>query len=641
MFSGKVGEVIYSARIKTDKLKADAKEAEATAKATSDTIADDMDKGTNKASQALNKMASVAKVATAVVGGAAVAAIGKFVIAGGITRALNIEDAQAKLRGLGHDAESVQTIMDNALKSVKGTSFGLGEAATTAAGAVAAGIKPGEKLEGVLKTVANSAALAGTDMGEMGAIFNKVATSNKAQMDVINQLQDRGIPVLQFVAKEMGVTAEKAAEMASDGKISFEIFERAMRKGVGSAAAEMGKTTRGSWANMQAALARIGEKIVSGPIANVRDSFGAMTSFIDTNANKIVGYATNIVGSLQLLATGDYKKGMFASWIEEDSKYINILFNLREGIMQVANAIKTFAVQAFEYLAPKLSSLWTTINTNVIPALIDLWKNVIEPLIPVIGTVLVGAIGAVIDIAKLMVDGFGFVYDKIKEGNPIIWGLIGIFGTLATAMAFNAIFTALTAGFAFLTTVTIPGVMASVGALAAVIASPIVFGAIVVGAALASLALVFDAANKAKNAINEAMAASDRERDTSVALMKSARARYDRGEISMDELRRQVGIYSRASGGPVSANQPYFVGENSDGSLNKTSELFIPKTSGNIVNSKNLQSMLGSSGSSEIQNNIGTIIVRNNADMDTLLSKLTGNQEIVSGGLVPRQSYGS
>src|SRR5690606_39953291 len=58
----------------------------------------------------------------------------------GFGRLTAIEEAQAKLAGLGHSAESVRTIMDNALASVKGTGFGLVAAATAPATAVAAGV---------------------------------------------------------------------------------------------------------------------------------------------------------------------------------------------------------------------------------------------------------------------------------------------------------------------------------------------------------------------------------------------------------------------------------------------------------------------------------------------------------------------
>lgn len=78
--------------------------------------------------------------------------------------------------------------MNNALASVRGTAFGMADAATVAASATAAGIRPGQDLERTLKLVADAATIAGTDMGSMGAIFNKAAASNKVQMDVINQL---------------------------------------------------------------------------------------------------------------------------------------------------------------------------------------------------------------------------------------------------------------------------------------------------------------------------------------------------------------------------------------------------------------------------------------------------------------------
>ena len=74
----------------------------------------------------------IGKTLKAGVAGVGVAAGGA--LAGSITKGLGrltgIETAQAKLKGLGNDAKDVDAIMDNALASVKGTSFGLGEAAT-------------------------------------------------------------------------------------------------------------------------------------------------------------------------------------------------------------------------------------------------------------------------------------------------------------------------------------------------------------------------------------------------------------------------------------------------------------------------------------------------------------------------------
>jgi len=94
--------------------------------------------GKNAALGFANAVADVVRgPATAVVGGAS-AALGTALVSG-FQRLNAIDVAKNKLRGLGHDTQAVEAIMKNALASVKGTAFGLGEAATVAAGAVAAG----------------------------------------------------------------------------------------------------------------------------------------------------------------------------------------------------------------------------------------------------------------------------------------------------------------------------------------------------------------------------------------------------------------------------------------------------------------------------------------------------------------------
>lgn len=240
------------------------------------------------------KFLTAGKVAAGAVAGIGVAVAG-IAVKGGISRALNIQDSEAKLTGLGHSAESVEAIMDNALASVKGTAFGMGDAAAVAASAVAAGIKPGEDLQRTLTLMGDAATIAGTDMGSMGAIFNKVAASNKVQMDSINQLHDAGVPALALLAEEMGVTAEEASKMASAGEIGFATFQNAMEAGMGGAAQESGSTARGAWANMLAALGRVGEKLVSQVLPYVQDFFGNVMDWADRVAPYVEDFAAQFV----------------------------------------------------------------------------------------------------------------------------------------------------------------------------------------------------------------------------------------------------------------------------------------------------------------------------------------------------------
>ncbi len=210
----------------------------------------------------MTKLTSLGKKAGKVALGISAAFAG-IALAKGWERMINIDNARTKLSAIGNSAEDVSKIMDNALASVKGTAYGMDAAATTAASAVAAGIEPGKKLESYLSSVADAAAVAGTDMDEMGSIFNKVATKGSATNEVLTQLSERGIPIYQYLAEETGKTASEVFDLAKDGKISLETFQKAVKKSIGGAAKEMGsKTINGAISNMKASISRIGSNFL-------------------------------------------------------------------------------------------------------------------------------------------------------------------------------------------------------------------------------------------------------------------------------------------------------------------------------------------------------------------------------------------
>lgn len=190
---------------------------------------------------------------------AAITALTGITLVKGFGRLVGIDTARAKLEALGHDAKSVESIMTSALDSVKGTSFGLDEAATTAANAVAAGVAPGKELTRYLTLTADAAAIAGAGLGEMGAIMNKVKTSNKAYNSELQMLSDRGLPIYQWLADEAGTTADAIFDMASQGKISSEMLLDAIEANIGGAAKVMGeKSFAAALKNIGADIARIG-----------------------------------------------------------------------------------------------------------------------------------------------------------------------------------------------------------------------------------------------------------------------------------------------------------------------------------------------------------------------------------------------
>lgn len=228
-------------------------------------------------------------------GGAAAAAAGVATIGTAMVKGFQrldaIDQAKAKLTGLGNSAGDVSKIMDNALASVKGTAFGLGDAASLAGVMVAAGIKPGQELEATLKRVADSAAIAGTDLADMGQIWGKAAAKGKIDGEIVNQLLERQIPIYDILGKRMGKSAEEIATMVSKGKISFQDFSDAMQDRVGGAALKTGETVRGAFNNMTAALGRLGASAMSPFFARLPGQMGGVTSALDAMEPRVKALA--------------------------------------------------------------------------------------------------------------------------------------------------------------------------------------------------------------------------------------------------------------------------------------------------------------------------------------------------------------
>ena len=217
---------------------------------------------------------------------------------GGFQRALAIENAQAKLKGLGHDSKSIAEIMNNALASVKGTAFGLGDAATVAATLSAAGIKSGQQMTNVLKTVADTAQLSGRSLTDIGTIFSSVAARGKLQGDDMLQLMSSGVPVLQLLAKHLGKTSEEVSDMVSKGKIDFQTFADSMQEGLGGAALAAGDTFQGALANVKAALGRLGEGPGKIALESLRKTFNAAIPAVDALSSQLTPFVEQLNGKL-------------------------------------------------------------------------------------------------------------------------------------------------------------------------------------------------------------------------------------------------------------------------------------------------------------------------------------------------------
>lgn len=381
--------------------------------------------------------------------GAAAAGVGAS-LKMGFSRLSDIQTSKAKLRGLGYGKGDVNTIMGNALSSVKGTSFGMGEAAQTAAGAVAAGIKPGKQLEGMLKSVSNSAAAAGVGMNEMGSIFNKVVTSNRAQSEELNQVADRGIPIYQSLGEVMGVSASEVKKLASEGKIDYATFQKGMEKASGNVAFEQGNTVQGAWSNAKASMARVGAGFLGGkdgeggvfgklapaingliakmePLeaaaGNLGEKFGGVVSSIGETIGPVfsaLGQALAPLGSL------------FMSLASVVGPIITAAFQA------LGNIITTFVVPVIQSIAGIISGVVSIIQSTVIPVLSAVSSFISGTVIPGFQMLISGALTPVkgaFSLLKSAVDRVASAFKSVKGAiESAVGGLKGLGGRISSAI---------------------------------------------------------------------------------------------------------------------------------------------------------------------------------------------------------------
>lgn len=288
----------------------------------------------------------------------------------GFSRLTSLENATAKLEGLGHSGKNIKAIMDNALAAVKGTAFGMDEAAGAAATLAAAGIKPGERMEKTLRLMADSATIAGTDLTDMGALWGKVAAKGSLDGEVMAQLLERQIGILPALAKHYNVTAAEASKMVSEGKVSFNDFAAVMETTLGGAAEKSGAILEGAWKNLNASLGRIGANLLGGVYPQIKTAIngamGLLSGFEDKAAvagawigNKLAGAAAWVQSAFQTYGP----------------RVVTVLASIRDGAVDLYERFGPGLMTRLETIRDVAVKIGSAIMDNLVPAIRDVWET--------------------------------------------------------------------------------------------------------------------------------------------------------------------------------------------------------------------------------------------------------------------------
>lgn len=224
---------------------------------------------------------------------------------GGMTRALNLEQANFQIKGLGIEKNDTASAYTEVMDAVLGTAYSYDVAAKAASQLAASNVGVSEKTKVMLngqKTtakyfngdmtkailgIAGVASMTGSSFDDISQVFTRVAGQGKVMSNDLNSISSRGLNAAATLANYLGKTEAEVREMVTKGQIDFNTFSAAMTEAFGEHAKDSTKTFTGALEDVKAALSRIGADFFGPYLTASRDILNSFTPLVDLIHDRI------------------------------------------------------------------------------------------------------------------------------------------------------------------------------------------------------------------------------------------------------------------------------------------------------------------------------------------------------------------
>lgn len=267
---------------------------------------------------------------------------------GGISRAMNLEQAKFQIEGLGQSWEKLQEDINYGVES---TAYGLDAAAKAAAQLSASGIQAGNDMKASLRGISGVAAMTNSSYEDISRIYTTVAGNGRLMSEQLLQLSSRGINAAATLSQQLGKSEQEIREMVSKGKIDFATFSKAMDDAFGEHAKDANKTFEGSISNVKAALSKIGALFAQPVIQNAIEPINALRE----NLNQIKGVLEEKGGLAESFGKFTAKLSGLISAVMTNENFLTAVRNGAKGLVSVFNVLTSIfkrVASAFQQVFP-------------------------------------------------------------------------------------------------------------------------------------------------------------------------------------------------------------------------------------------------------------------------------------------------
>lgn len=246
--------------------------------------------------------------------------VGAFSFASwGTKLAAEAETAQVAFETVLGSAKDASAVMSQISEFASSTPFQKDELTEAGKKLAAFSFQAGDIVP-TLRMIGDVSTLIGAPIGEMAELFGKAKVQGRLFMEDINQFQGRGVPVLQALADQVGVTALEMREMVSDGKVGFNELYRAFDSMTGEAGkfhggmAKASETVNGLWSTLKDLVAEVAKDWGTMLLPVVKETLKYLVEFLKWAREirhwqmDLLGFAVGNSQEEQALSREDFSK---------------------------------------------------------------------------------------------------------------------------------------------------------------------------------------------------------------------------------------------------------------------------------------------------------------------------------------------
>lgn len=190
---------------------------------------------------------------------------------------------------------------------------------------------------------------------DMVMIYTKAANQGKIQAEELQQLGERGVPILQQFSKMLGLSASEIMELGSKGKLTFDLLDEAFERMTSEGGQyfnlmeKQSRSLEGKWSNLQAEFTKFATSIGE-------ESIPDLTKALDEFLAKINEMKES--GELDALASDAAQMITYAA---------DILKNFVQFLVDNREILSSFGMDAARaYLIVKAFRLVTAVGRGIV-----------------------------------------------------------------------------------------------------------------------------------------------------------------------------------------------------------------------------------------------------------------------------------